>query len=104
MSELNDIFKGKQSEFPTSGYVETNPEENSIKFTIQEGPIKENKVNGCQIDAMIWATATILRSFNSRFPCRENSCAITHLDEALMWLEKRKKDREAREVEGTNKK
>lgn len=36
----------------------------------------------------------------SKFPCRENACAITKLDEALMWLEKRTKDRIKRNVEG----
>lgn len=35
-------------------------------------------------------------------PCRENSIAVTKLDEALMWLKKRKEDRTARGVEGTN--
>jgi hypothetical protein len=35
-----------------------------------------------------------------KFRCRENSLAITKLEEALMWLEKRTADREARKVEG----
>lgn len=34
--------------------------------------------------------------------CRENSIAITKMEEALMWLEKRTADREDRGVEGTN--
>lgn len=37
---------------------------------------------------------------NNKFPCRENSSAITKLDEALMWLEKRTRDRQKRGVEG----
>ena len=36
------------------------------------------------------------------FACRENAIAITKLEEALMWLEKRTRDREEREVEGTH--
>ena len=35
--------------------------------------------------------------------CRENSLAITKLEEALMWLEKRTADRIARKAEGTHK-
>jgi hypothetical protein len=35
-----------------------------------------------------------------KFRCRENSLAITKLEEALMWLEKRTADRVARGVEG----
>jgi hypothetical protein len=40
----------------------------------------------------------------SKFACRENAMAITKLDEALMWLNKRTADREARAVEGTHQK
>lgn len=40
---------------------------------------------------------------NSQWPCRENSLAITNLEQALMWLEKRTRDRVARGVEGHNK-
>lgn len=35
-----------------------------------------------------------------KFPCKENACCITHLQEALMWLEKRTRDRIKRNVEG----
>lgn len=36
----------------------------------------------------------------SKFPCRENAIALTKMDEALMWFEKRTADRIARNVEG----
>ena len=36
------------------------------------------------------------------FPCRENALAITKMEEALMWLEKRTADRIKRDVEGKN--
>jgi hypothetical protein len=39
---------------------------------------------------------------NGKFPCRENSIAITKLEEALMWLNKRTADRVKRGVEGKN--
>lgn len=76
---------------------------NSISFTIQNGPIKEVGVNGCQVDEMIHTTKLIIEGLNKNFPCRENSMAITKLDECLMWLKKRKDDRTKREVEGTSK-
>jgi len=34
------------------------------------------------------------------FPCKENAVAITKLEEALMWLNKRTADRQKRNVEG----
>lgn len=37
---------------------------------------------------------------NSKFPCKENACAITKMEEALMWFEKRTKYRQKRDVEG----
>lgn len=40
---------------------------------------------------------------DNRLPCRENSLAVTKLEEALMWLQKRTADRKARGVEGTSK-
>ena len=40
----------------------------------------------------------------SKFGCRENAIAITHLETALLWLEKRTADRKARNVEGTHQK
>jgi hypothetical protein len=38
----------------------------------------------------------------AKFACRENAIALTHLETALLWLEKRTADREARQVEGTH--
>ena len=83
-------------------YVGYNAEENSVKFTVQNGPIKEVGVNGCQIDDLIYIATVVIRDLNRQFPCRENSCAITKLDEAMMWLRERTRDREQRGVEGTN--
>ena len=39
---------------------------------------------------------------NGKFRCRENSLAITKLEEALMWLERRTKNRIERGVEATH--
>lgn len=105
MSELNDVFRHPQQgmAFPClPEFIQTDPEKNTLTFTVQEEPIAESGINGCQIDHVIWAITIIIRSFNSKFPCRENSLAITKLEEAMMWLEKRTRDREGRRVEGTN--
>ena len=39
---------------------------------------------------------------NSKFKCRENAMAITKLEEALMWLNQRTVNREAKKIEGTH--
>lgn len=46
-----------------------------------------------------------LKGFQSgEFACRENACALTHIEEALMWLNHRVEDRIERNVLGTNNK
>lgn len=85
-------------------FIIVNHEVNSISFTLQNGPVKENGVNGCQVDQIVQAALLIISGLNKQFPCRENSIAITKLQEALMWLDERKKDRELRGVEGYYKK
>lgn len=99
MSELRQIFPENPSE-----HIKINDSDNSITFKIQEGPIQENGVNGCQIDDVIDKSKQIVEYFNAKFPCRENSLVITKLDEALLWLNARKDDRISRKVEGFNKK
>ena len=70
----------------------------------QEGPIKENGINGVCNEDLILMVLTRLQSFqNSEYAVRENAVAITKLEETLMWLRKRTLDREIRGVEGTNK-
>lgn len=69
----------------------------------QEGPIKENGVNGVNNEDLIAMVISRLEHFqDSDFRCRENAVAITKLQESLMWLRKRTMDREARGVEGTH--
>jgi len=71
----------------------------SIRF--QKGPIKEKGVNGCHHEDLIAIVIDRLQSFqNSDHKCRENALAITKLEEAIMWLNKRTQDRVNRGVEG----
>ena len=43
-----------------------------------------------------------LKGFQSgKFATRENACALTHIEEALMWMNKRVEDRIERNVLGT---
>ena len=45
-----------------------------------------------------------LNYLNGLFPCRENSLAITKLEEALFWLNARTRNRDKRGVEGRHEK
>ena len=71
----------------------------------QDGPIGEVGVNGITQEALLAIVIDRLRGFQSgEFKCRENAIALTHCEDALLWLQKRTRDRLARGVEGTNQK
>ena len=73
--------------------------------SFQNGPIKEAGVNGVMNEDLIAIVIDRMRGFQSGdYACRDNALALTKLEEALMWLRNRTNEREARGVEGTNKK
>lgn len=74
------------------------------KIAFQDGAIKEYGVNGVANEDVISMVIARLEHWQTtEFKCRENACAITKLEEALMWLRKRTVSRENRGVEGTHK-
>lgn len=75
----------------------------SVTFIGQRGPMKDVGVNGCQIDDILTFCLGTLQTFNKKFPCRENSLAISELQSVLHWLEERTRDRDERGVEGRDK-
>ncbi len=83
-----------------------NPEENCIIQFIQKEPKEEGSTelvtvhNGTTNEEVLEVVINRMIYLQNKFPCKENACAITHLQEALMWLEKRTRDRVKRGVEG----
>lgn len=74
-----------------------------IKITFQDGPVGENGINGCQTEDVIAVLIDRLKSLNvPPYNTRETSLAITALEEADNWLERRTRDRVKRGVEGKN--
>jgi len=88
---------------PLDNHIEVNDEGNAITFKIQKGPIKENGVNGCQVDELVSAALLIVKGLNKKFPCEENVRALGCLYSAQTWLQQRTLNRKARGVEGTSK-
>ena len=90
--------------YVTDTIKEFNPETDLLaKIHFQEGPIKENGVNGVANEDLLVMVIRRLQGFqDSPYSCRENAMAITKLEEALLWLRKRTMGRENRGVEGTN--
>lgn len=106
---------------PTTGGAE-------LVIQFQNGPIGEVGFNGISNEALIAVVIDRLKGFQGenprplrqsigdstvvietinreeqwgKFKCRDNAIAITHLEDALMRLQKRTRDRMARGVEGT---
>lgn len=74
----------------------------TIQF--QEGPRdEENSIDGAIDSDLLEIVRHRLQSFQAGpYPSRENACALTHVEEALMWLNRRVEDRIERQVFKTN--
>jgi hypothetical protein len=69
----------------------------------QHGPISESGVNGLTHEVLLAIVADRLRSFqNGSYRCKANACALTHIEEAMHWLQQRTLERMRRGIEGTS--
>lgn len=81
-----------------------------LSISWQNGPLgrDENRIvpNGAFVETVLDAARQRLEFYQTardgKFRCRENAIAITKIEEALLWLNKRTADREKRQVEGTH--
>lgn len=96
-------YKWFESEIRPNNFIYVRNDVNSISFTIQNKPIKEVGVNGCQVDTIIETAQIMIKELNKKFPCWENKQAINGLETALIALRNRKHNRELRGVEGLSK-
>lgn len=73
------------------------------RIGFQNGPINEVGVNGISNESLLAIVIDRLQCFQtSKFSCRENSLALTKLEEAMHWLKHRTEQRIQRGVEGTH--
>lgn len=75
-------------------------DENLISFRLQNGPIKEVGVNGCQAVTIIQAAELIIQGLNKLYPCKNNEDTISYLKKAIDCQHNRTIDRKLRGVEG----
>lgn len=88
---------------PTGGNVRGT----GLSIDWQNGPLgrgeNRKEPNGAFVETVIDAARQRIQFYqDSKFHCRENAIAITKLEEAILWLNKRTTDRENRNVEGTH--
>lgn len=75
------------------------------EILFQNGPISEEGVgvNGITHEVLLAIVADRLRSFQKgHYSCKANACALTHIEEAMHWLQQRTLERMRRGVEGTH--
>lgn len=83
--------------------ITVNPEDILETIHFQEGARKDpNAMHGVLDSDLLEIVRDRLKGFQSgEFATRENACALTHIEEALMWMNKRVEDRIERNVLGT---
>lgn len=92
-------FENKETSGQTIQFIEKSTDPSGIGrcgdgttlYTMNDGTTNEDVLE-MLIDRM--------KYLQTKVPCKENACCITHLEEGLMWLEKRTRDRIKRNVEG----
>lgn len=82
------------------------PVEILLDIQFQEGARKEpdSKPGVLETDLLEIARSRLQFFQEGEYRTRENACALTHIEEALMWLAKRAEDRAERNVLGTTEK
>ncbi|MDC4242684.1 MAG: ABC transporter ATPase [Clostridium sp.] len=77
-----------------------------VTIQLQNGARKEeNSIHGVIDSDLLEIVRHRLQCFQAgQFASRENACALTHIEEALMWMNRRVEDRIERNVLGTNNK
>jgi len=90
---------------PTGGYTTlvTDADERVMSIDWQDGIVGDSGQNGAFVEDVIEAARQRIQFFNSnpKFRCRENSLAITKLEEALQWLDWRTRQRLLQGIENT---
>jgi hypothetical protein len=83
--------------------LSVNPDDIIETLQFQEGARKDaNAIHGLTDQDLLEIVRDRLKGFQTGdMPTRETACALTHIEEALMWLNKRIEDRIERNVLGT---
>lgn len=72
-----------------------------LNIAFQNGPIKENNVNGITQEILLAIVKDRLECFQlGAFACESNEEALYHVNKALLVLQQRTRERIARNVEG----
>ncbi len=98
-------FKTDSNGNPTGGYTYLDIEGQGADALVvhwQDGIVGGDGQTGAFVEDVLEAARQRILFFNStKFRCRENSIAITKIEEALQWLDWRTRQRLIQDVENT---
>lgn len=89
---------------PADDYKEHIDDKEVLHVKFQSGGTATTERNGIFIEDLLIVAYAKLKSYNDALPSRENSLALTKLEEAIFWLASRKVERETRGVYGKEEK
>lgn len=103
MNTIRNDFQTNTDGNPSGGTSQAR----GVQIDWQNGPLAVDGVrkepNGAFVEEVIQIAVDRINFYNdSKFRCRENSLAVTKLEEALHWLNSRTSRREASGIEGTH--
>lgn len=105
-NNLNDVYRwGEQG--PGGAWhrylIQQRDTGGGVVLVFQRGPRNEpDSQHGILDNDLLEIVRDRLKSFQAgEYACRENACALTHIEEALMWMNRRAEDRAERNVLGT---
>ena len=108
--KLNDVYvfdaPGNGGANHQYSIAKTGTNDKLLVIQFQDGARKEpNSVHGVLDTDLLEIVRHRLQAFQKgQFATRENAVALTHIEEALLWMNKRVEDRIERNVLGTNNK
>ena len=85
-------------------YTESYDGKKYLDVKFQVGGSATTEKNGAFIEDLLIIAYAKLNEYNKGIPSRENSLALTKIEEAILWLTARKAEREHRKVYGTEEK
>ena len=102
-ADERDAVNGNASHNYRCGWPETGGVIHYVYIPFQNGPVKENAINGITNEILLAMIIDRLEGFQtSPFACDENTEALASLNHALNVLQLRTRKRVARGVEGTH--
>jgi len=101
---IEELYATFQAGAPADDFTQKINDKEVLHVKFQTGGTATTERNGVFIEDLLIVAHAKLAYYNRQLPSRENSLALTKIEEALQWLNARKVERTVRNVYGTESK